>query len=168
MLHQHKEHNTGHMDLAAHVSRSRRAWLGAGVMLLAIAAFFDPRAQRSPCRQLVYLSHPAALPPDASVRVWRWKGASRSMKSQRRSKGYSTGLLALALGLLSLPLLAQSWQVPRLSPGLMPNPVAGKSLYESNCASCHGGISRALPAARHSCIGSTSLPIMAMRHFNWR
>lgn len=48
------------------------------------------------------------------------------------------GLLALTLGLLSPPLLAQSWQVPKPSPGLMPNPAAGKPLYENNCASCHG------------------------------
>lgn len=33
---------------------------------------------------------------------------------------------------------AQAWQVPKPSPGLMPNPTLGKSLYGKHCASCHG------------------------------
>ncbi|MGL1834437.1 c-type cytochrome [Rhodocyclaceae bacterium SMB388] len=33
----------------------------------------------------------------------------------------------------------QSWQPPpKPSAGLMPNPVLGKPLYETYCASCHG------------------------------
>lgn len=33
---------------------------------------------------------------------------------------------------------AQTIQIPRPSPGLMPNPVAGKSSFEKSCAGCHG------------------------------
>lgn len=33
---------------------------------------------------------------------------------------------------------AQAWDVPKPSQGLMPNPSAGKPLFEKNCASCHG------------------------------
>ncbi len=33
---------------------------------------------------------------------------------------------------------AQGWQIPKPSPGLMPNSAVGKTLYEKNCASCHG------------------------------
>lgn len=39
---------------------------------------------------------------------------------------------------IGLPVLAQSWQVPKPSPGLMPNAATGKKLFEKNCASCHG------------------------------
>ena len=45
------------------------------------------------------------------------------------------GLFAL---LLATGVHAQGLQVPTPSPGLMPNPTAGKSLYEAKCASCHG------------------------------
>lgn len=44
----------------------------------------------------------------------------------------------LALMALSAGVTAQTFDVPRPSPGLMPNPAAGKALYEKNCASCHG------------------------------
>jgi cytochrome c len=48
-------------------------------------------------------------------------------------------LLCLAAGLLvAAPAAAQGMQIPRPSPGLMPNPAAGKALYEKNCAACHG------------------------------
>ena len=39
---------------------------------------------------------------------------------------------------ISLPVAAQGVQVPKPSPGLMPNPAAGKVLFEKHCASCHG------------------------------
>ena len=45
-----------------------------------------------------------------------------------------TGLFAL----FSLTVQAQGWQVPKPSPGLMPNPAVGKKLFEKHCASCHG------------------------------
>ena len=41
-----------------------------------------------------------------------------------------------AASLFALPASAQ--QIPKPSPGLMPNPSMGKPLYEKNCASCHG------------------------------
>lgn len=33
---------------------------------------------------------------------------------------------------------AQALSIPKPSPGLMPNPSAGKPLFEQHCASCHG------------------------------
>lgn len=45
---------------------------------------------------------------------------------------------ALVLSAVALPAMAQGGQVPKPSAGLFPNPAAGKSLYEQNCASCHG------------------------------
>lgn len=33
---------------------------------------------------------------------------------------------------------AQTMQIPKPSPGLMPNPAVGKKLFAANCASCHG------------------------------
>lgn len=47
-------------------------------------------------------------------------------------------MLLLGATFISLPVLAQTWQVPKPSPGLMPNPTVGKTLFEKNCASCHG------------------------------
>lgn len=47
-------------------------------------------------------------------------------------------LLVLGAILVSLPTMAQTWQVPKPSPGLMPNAAAGKNLFEANCAACHG------------------------------
>ena len=47
-------------------------------------------------------------------------------------------MLLLGAAFIGLPALAQTWQVPKPSPGLMPNPTVGKKLFEKNCASCHG------------------------------
>jgi len=46
--------------------------------------------------------------------------------------------ILVALLATGLPVMAQSWQVPKPTPGLMPNPGVGKLLYENKCASCHG------------------------------
>lgn len=43
-----------------------------------------------------------------------------------------------AASLISLSAMAQGWQIPTPTPGLMPNPAAGKPLFEKYCASCHG------------------------------
>lgn len=43
-----------------------------------------------------------------------------------------------AAAFIGLPAAAQTVQIPKPSPGLMPNPSVGKALYEKNCASCHG------------------------------
>ena len=47
-------------------------------------------------------------------------------------------VLGLVVGLAPVPLLAQGLQIPTPNAGLMPNPTAGKPLYERHCASCHG------------------------------
>lgn len=51
-----------------------------------------------------------------------------------RKRQLAAGLIAL----FSLSVQAQGWQVPKPSPGLMPNAAAGKPLFDRNCASCHG------------------------------
>lgn len=47
-------------------------------------------------------------------------------------------LTPMILAAAALPALAQNWQVPQPSPGLMPNAVKGKVLFEKHCAGCHG------------------------------
>ena len=47
-------------------------------------------------------------------------------------------VIAVVLAALSPPGMAQGWDVPQPSSGLMPNPNVGKPLYEKNCAACHG------------------------------
>lgn len=54
--------------------------------------------------------------------------------SKIRRQQFAAGLIALS----SLSVQAQGWQVPKPSPGLMPNPGTGKALFEKHCASCHG------------------------------
>ncbi len=52
--------------------------------------------------------------------------------------GMKRRIALLAVAFFGLPAAAQTGQIPKPSPGLMPNPSAGKALYEKNCASCHG------------------------------
>lgn len=47
-------------------------------------------------------------------------------------------LLAGLLAFFGASSQAQNWQVPKPSPGLMPNPASGKALFDRNCAACHG------------------------------
>ncbi len=54
------------------------------------------------------------------------------------SKNLRQALAAGLIALFSLSVQAQGWQVPKPSPGLMPNAAAGKPLFDRNCASCHG------------------------------
>lgn len=46
--------------------------------------------------------------------------------------------VALAMLMLGMEVRAQGWQVPKPSPGLMPNPAQGQRLFVKNCAGCHG------------------------------
>lgn len=55
----------------------------------------------------------------------------------RNSTIVRIGCVAVLASLLSVPALAQ-WQIPRPSPGLMPNPNKGVALYGKSCAGCHG------------------------------
>lgn len=43
-----------------------------------------------------------------------------------------------AIGLVSMAVHAQGKRIPRPTPGLTPNPSMGKTLFERNCAQCHG------------------------------
>jgi len=52
-----------------------------------------------------------------------------------RRKHFTAALLILS----SLSVHAQGWQIPKPSPGLMPNPAVGKALFAKHCAACHGG-----------------------------
>ncbi|SBT09123.1 Cytochrome C class I [Candidatus Accumulibacter aalborgensis] len=65
---------------------------------------------------------------------------SLAISANQRNTRLQLCLLALVIVALaiSLPVAAQDIQVPQPSPGLMPNPTAGKVLFEKNCASCHG------------------------------
>lgn len=47
-------------------------------------------------------------------------------------------VIALVPLLVAGQTLAQGMQIPKPSPGLMPNPAAGRGLYERTCAQCHG------------------------------
>ncbi len=57
-----------------------------------------------------------------------------------RLPGRNTGKIALLIAAtaVGLPVMAQTWQIPKPTPGLMPNVTAGKTLFAKNCASCHG------------------------------
>jgi len=47
-------------------------------------------------------------------------------------------LLSLGLTLAAGTALAQGWDIPKPTPGLMPNAAQGKALFAKNCAGCHG------------------------------
>ena len=47
-------------------------------------------------------------------------------------------ILAALLSLGSAAVQAQGWEIPKPTPGLMPNAAQGKALFARNCASCHG------------------------------
>jgi len=48
-------------------------------------------------------------------------------------------LAALLAGIVCASAIhAQTMQIPKPSPGLMPNPAMGKKLFAANCATCHG------------------------------
>lgn len=47
-------------------------------------------------------------------------------------------LLPTLFSAISVTAFAEGMRIPRPSPGLMPNPVVGKTLYSQSCASCHG------------------------------
>ena len=47
-------------------------------------------------------------------------------------------LVAGLLATISLTAAAQGYVIPQPSPGLMPNAVAGKQLFDKHCAACHG------------------------------
>lgn len=68
--------------------------------------------------------------------------ACPKLGSGTRPKQHSVRFAALVLLVLgsvsSTTVAAQSFDAPKPSPGLMPNPAAGKPLYEQHCASCHG------------------------------
>ncbi len=65
------------------------------------------------------------------------------MNGDRGPKAFHGSLrwrpMLMALAMLALPAAAQTWQIPKPSPGLMPNPSQGKALYGKHCATCHGG-----------------------------
>lgn len=52
----------------------------------------------------------------------------------RRLRGGVCVALLLAMGVVQ----AQGMRIPQPSRGLMPNPAAGKTLYDAKCAQCHG------------------------------
>lgn len=57
----------------------------------------------------------------------------RPVNKQRKQ-----ALLGLLLWAAQASVLAQGWQVPQPTPGLMPNPASGKKLFAQYCAACHG------------------------------
>lgn len=58
--------------------------------------------------------------------------------SGKIAKRAALGAMLAFFGVASLPALAQALQIPKPSPGPMPNSATGKVLYEKNCAACHG------------------------------
>lgn len=60
------------------------------------------------------------------------------MTGRNKAHPFCLWMLSAALGVLSMAVRAEGMRLPLPSPGLMPNPAAGKVLYEQSCASCHG------------------------------
>jgi len=63
-----------------------------------------------------------------------WGPCTKSSPMHVRSRTLAIVVAALA----PLAVHAQGKQIPRPTPGLMPNPTAGKKLFEARCAQCHG------------------------------
>lgn len=51
----------------------------------------------------------------------------------------SWALAIVVAGLASIGVHAEGKQIPKPSPGLMPNPAASKTQLEASCAKCQGG-----------------------------
>ena len=65
-------------------------------------------------------------------------GRRRLAMSGKIAKRVALGAMLVFFGAASLPALAQTMQIPKPSPGLAPNPISGKALYDKHCAACHG------------------------------
>jgi len=60
------------------------------------------------------------------------------LKSPRQRGRTWRLVLAGACLIVLMDAQAQTMQIPKPSAGLMPNPARGRTLYGTNCASCHG------------------------------
>lgn len=60
------------------------------------------------------------------------------MKSEFESARWWHTVAAVLLLAGGVSAFAQTMQIPKPSPGLMPNPVLGKTLFAKQCAACHG------------------------------
>lgn len=58
--------------------------------------------------------------------------------SGKIAKRAALATMLACFGFASLPASAQTMQIPKPSPGLMPSTATGKALYQKNCAACHG------------------------------
>lgn len=67
----------------------------------------------------------------------QWR-ATQCGALRRSATATLRGVLAALAAFSAAAAAAQGLSVPKPSPGLMPNPAAGKPLYEKHCAVCHG------------------------------
>ena len=51
---------------------------------------------------------------------------------------YIKKLVLVVMATSSISVSGQGWEIPKQSPGLKPDVQAGKSLFNSQCAACHG------------------------------
>ena len=51
---------------------------------------------------------------------------------------YIKKLVLVVMTVSSISVSGQGWEIPKQSPGLKPDVQAGKSLFNSQCAACHG------------------------------